>query len=279
MSANLAKRKNLSSADVKQRERLAYLEALMVWRGRISRTDLTTKYAVSLSQAAEDFSALRQMHKSGIVRGSYKGIQCVIATESFSPVINDPGALGGAAVLVGGEWVSAAKSPPRRGGPAIETPIARAVVNGLEVEILYHSVNSGTSSWRKVSPVRFVNDGSRWHVRAAEGAKFKDFVLGRIEKVRLGGPALTTAKQDKDWAKFVAIVIRPRRGLNTAQTRALVFDHGMRNGRMTIRVRKPLAFYVLNSHGLLPGTNSSQLELVSPRLGSSEYAEIIGREM
>jgi hypothetical protein len=100
---------------------------------------------------------------------------------------------------------------------------------------------------------------------------FRDFVLGRIEAVELAGTAKVGVGQDKEWSRFVTLVLRPRRGLSEIRRRALVRDHNMQKGRIVLKVRRPLAFYVLNHYGLLPGSESPHLELVSPSARALDF--------
>ena len=79
-----------------------------------------------------------------------------------------------------------------------------------------------------------------------------------------------------EWKSWVTLVIRPKRGLSKARVRALEMDHGMKKGRLVLKIRKPLVFYTMNQYCLLPGSNSPMLELVSPAPKSKAYRNLVG---
>jgi hypothetical protein len=65
--------------------------------------------------------------------------------------------------------------------------------------------------------------GKRWHARAfdRESEQFRDFVLGRLSKVKIADEAGSATRDDADWRSFVSLIIAPHPGLTPAQSRAI----------------------------------------------------------
>ena len=117
----------------------------------------------------------------------------------------------------------------------------------------YWSVNSGTAKWRWLAPHAFGHDGYRWHVRAwcFENEDYRDFVLGRMEKVDWPKALEETLPRDAAWHTWEQIIVRPHRSLNANQQRAVALDYRMRQGKLKLRVRRAMADY-LRAHLRLP---------------------------
>jgi hypothetical protein len=103
-----------------------------------------------------------------------------------------------------------------------------------------------------IEPHALAHDGFRWHARAfdRDTVEFRDFVLGRLSKPRLGDEAGAAPQQDADWHSFVALVIAPHPDLTPPQSRAIAIDYGIRGGSTSIKVRRALLFYALRRLGL-----------------------------
>ena len=143
--------------------------------------------------------------------------------------------------------------PGRRAKPAVERAVFLAVIQGAKLRVRYWSVHSGTAKWRWLAPHAFGHDGYRWHVRAwcFENADFRDFVLGRMEKVDWPEPAEGNLPEDTRWLTWETLTLTPHRALSPNQRRALEMDYQMRQGKLTLKVREAMADY-LRAHLRLP---------------------------
>lgn len=123
----------------------------------------------------------------------------------------------------------------------------RAVYESLAAKIHYFSIKSATTGWRWISPHAFGFDGHRWHARASchEDRAFKDFVLGRISRVRNLKPLSERPPMDKDWNTWVTVQLKAHESLSKNQRRALEADYAMRDGVASVRVRKAMLIYTL----------------------------------
>jgi predicted DNA-binding transcriptional regulator YafY len=105
---------------------------------------------------------------------------------------------------------------------------------------------------RVIEPHALAFDGFRWHARArdAEAGAFKDYLLGRLSKADLLGPAGAPASHDADWESWVVLVIAANPGLPGAQKAIIERDYSMRGGRAELKVRRALAHYAKQRLGL-----------------------------
>jgi hypothetical protein len=158
--------------------------------------------------------------------------------------------------------VSVVALPERRAKPEVERAVCLAVMHGLErgtpaeasatgakLRVRYWSVHSGTAKWRWIAPHAFGHDGYRWHVRAwcFENADYRDFVLGRMEKVGWPEPLSDedgAMPKDAAWERWVTLIVRPNRSLSEIQQKAVAMDFQMRGGKLKLRVREAMADYV-----------------------------------
>ncbi|HRE04633.1 MAG TPA: WYL domain-containing protein [Opitutaceae bacterium] len=153
---------------------------------------------------------------------------------------------------VGLDRVARIDLPDRRIADHIIRDLVRAVWADSSVAIYYYSIHSGTEGWRTIRPHAFAHDGYRWHTRAwcHEDNAYKDFVLGRIAKIRPAPDGGKAPPPDKEWRTRVTIRFQAHRDLTTVQRAALERDFGMERGVGTLRVRKALLFYTLVYLGL-----------------------------
>lgn len=238
------------------RERLIYIERLAYWRGWVRRTDVCEKFGISTPQASADLAEyLRRNPRSLRYNLSRKRYE---ATTAMRPAF-DHGTLDEAIQLFSGgtdsigiDRVARIDLPERRITDQVTRDLVRAVLAATPIRIYYFSINSGTEGWRIIRPHAFAHDGYRWHTRAwcQEDCAYKDFVLGRIEKVRPAELAEFCPPPDEEWQTKVTVQFQAHRDLTPTQQAALEKDFAMVRGVGTLRVRKALLFYTLAYLGL-----------------------------
>lgn len=140
--------------------------------------------------------------------------------------------------------------PERHIQPAIIRKIVKACREGLRLDIEYMSMDSPQGEGRIITPHTIVFDGVRWHVRAhsEKNNKYRDFVLSRItEEPDIVGPSQNLRDDDLDWHTFINLTLYPNPFLTEAQQALIARDYAMTDGKLVIRIRKPLTMYYKNA--------------------------------
>jgi predicted DNA-binding transcriptional regulator YafY len=245
--------------------RLAFIEHRLFWYGEINRAALVERFDVSMSQASADISRYVALNPAGMDYD--RSAKRYVAVPEFTPVLSSPDAsrILGELRLVDAALMTADQTtlgivppfdvtpvPERKIDAPVLRTILRAIRDGLSVDALYQSMSRPERVRRMIEPHALAFDGFRWHARAldAESGEFRDFVLGRLSKARLGAKAQGNGKNDKDWQQFVELEIAPHPALTEAQARAIALDYGITRGSIRIPVRRAMLFYALKRLGL-----------------------------
>jgi predicted DNA-binding transcriptional regulator YafY len=142
--------------------------------------------------------------------------------------------------------------------------VFRAVLHGLRLRVKYQTMSGKPVAWRWIMPHALGHDGYRWHVRAwsEEGEHWGDFVLSRITKADWPvEKAAITGTKDLDWQTWIKLTLEPHRGMPVERRETISADYGMKNDRLTLRVRKAMLNYTL-AHLRLPTDIGSDNEPV-----------------
>ncbi|MCZ7658972.1 MAG: WYL domain-containing protein [Xanthobacteraceae bacterium] len=252
-------------------QRLAFIEERLFWIGEVNRTDLVRRFGVSMSQASADIARYLARTPRGV---SYdKSAKRYVAGDDFRPVLGAPDSarLLGELRLVDLGVMPATETmlgtvPPFDATPVPQRPIdsvtLRAIVRAIRehrtLEVTYQSMSRSEPIRRAIEPHALAHDGFRWHTRAfdREVLDFRDFVLGRITKPKLGDVAQSRPEDDRDWQSSIVLKIAPHSGLTAAQARAIATDYGIRGTSASIPVRRALLFYALKRLGLDVGPDA-----------------------
>ncbi len=245
--------------------RLAFIEERLFWLGDVNRSHLTGRFGVSPSQASKDIARYLELRPVGLAYD--KSAKRYVAGEAFRPVIAAPKAsrflgelrladlanLSDEETLLGAVIPFDATPVPERAiDPYVLRAVLAAIRNRHALAVTYQSMSRKEPARRKIEPHALAHDGFRWHVRAFdhESGGFRDFVLGRISRPKADRQTRSRPEDDRDWQKFVELVIAPHPGLTPAQTRAIAIDYGIVRGVSRIKVRRALLFYALKRLGL-----------------------------
>lgn len=139
-------------------------------------------------------------------------------------------------------------TPARLVKPVIMRSLVQALRQKMRIEINYISVSNPNYEGRIIVPVRFVNTGQRWHLRAwcEKAQAYRDFVLSRFQGTPvMEGKWLTSLPEDTHWNTHLMLCIQPDPRLTPAQQAVLEHDYGMKKGELKIKVRAALAHYLL----------------------------------
>ncbi len=245
--------------------RLAFIEARLFWLGRVSRGEIVQRFEVSLSQASADIARYVALNPDGVDYD--RSAKRYVALDRFRPVFETPsarallgelrlveeGLLAADQTIVGAvPPFDATPVPVREIDARVLREVLRAIREARALDCFYQSMSRPQRTPRTIEPHAVAYDGFRWHTRAfdRETGEFRDFVLGRLSRPKLAGPAGSTTAGDADWNSFVELVVAPHPGLTPAQSRAVALDYAMTRGSVRLKVRRALLYYALKRLGL-----------------------------
>lgn len=228
------------------RKRLEEIERCLFWAGRLSRSDLTDKFGISVQQASADISQYQSIAPNSISLN--RSLRQYEPVENFVPSIISP------SIKDYVEWknrgvgyVENVSMPLRE----IELPSLRMVVNALHqqnsVEISYQSMSSTDVSVRRITPHTIVFDGYRFHARSYCHLRneFRDFLLGRICAISNIDKPGKLKEQDEAWNTYLPLRLGPHPGLTPSQKDIIMKDFGMQEGELLLKVRQAMLHYTL----------------------------------
>lgn len=240
--------------------RLELIDFRLRWEGRVNRAELVDFFGISVQQASSDIASYMGLAPQNVYYD--KQAKTYRAAESFSPLFEGDdaalylsqlgdlasGVAAPASRFIGWQPPSdVVRYPTRPVSDASLLRLLQAIRDANEVQVTYQSMRRQNVAVRWISPHAFASDGLRWHVRAwcHENADFRDFVLSRIIDIGNSRPATVDPRADHDWHTHMEVRVRPRACLSRSQRVAIEADFGMTQGRLVIRCRRALAFYVV----------------------------------
>ncbi len=250
-----------------QERRLEFIDFRLLWEGRVNRSDLTNFFNISVPQASLDLAKYRELAPQNT---AYDVTQkTYVATKSFTPLIVrfsadaylervlaiENGVLEPNSAFLG--WrpeAGVVRDPSRAVDPTSLRFILLAIREHRSVLADYQSMTSPDPKRRRITPHAIAFDGSRWHARAYchTHEAFRDFVLARISGITLEEKSEIDGSEDTEWHREIDVVLAPHPELSPAQRRAIESDYGMTDGKLIVRTREALLFYLLRHLGLLP---------------------------
>lgn len=234
------------------------IELLANWEGRITCGHLQYYFDLGRQQANKVINQYQEAYPNGI--DYCASAKSFLVTSAFQPnFINHD-------VAEYLNWISgqsthlpladdkyqlahAILSPPaRKVSPQIMRPLVHAMRHNERLEVDYGAVSYPDRSGRIIVPIRFVNTGRRWHLRAwcEKAQAYRDFVLSRLHGTPSPeGKALNALPTDIAWQTELTLRIQPDPRLTHAQQASLIHDYDMKNGELLLKTRAALAHYLL----------------------------------
>jgi hypothetical protein len=245
--------------------RLEFIEFRLFWEGHVNRSDLMEHFGISVNQASIDLNRYADLAPGNLEYD--RSARAYVRGPNFCERFLEPDAnyylshlkLMSDEILSHNEtWIAAlppfaATPTPARGvDPVRLRSIVRAICHSEAVEVEYQSLSTPEPSWRWISPHALAFDGFRWHARAfcLHDECFKDFSLSRMLEIRRSRKSSMSAEDDRDWNTEVVLEVGPHPALSEPQAKVIALDYGMRDGRLTIKVRRALLYYALRRLGL-----------------------------
>ncbi|AXT39975.1 WYL domain-containing protein [Alteromonas sp. BL110] len=245
----------LETISFSQRQRLAYIDFCLLFKGAIHRQDLINRFEVGLSAGSRDFTLYKELAPDNLIYDPRE--KRYFQTENFVPVFehdakrtlvklaNDISdgfdAIGDVHFPV--ESASSLNVPDI----FVVAKVVQAIVNKKAMSVIYTSLSSGSGA-RELVPHSIVDNGQRWHVRAFDrkSQSFRDFVLTRISKVtvKTEPEAHECIEHDEEWGRLISLEIVPH-PKNIKYSTAIELDYAMEEGVLTLEVRAAMAGYLL----------------------------------
>nr|WP_283629437.1 WYL domain-containing protein [Shewanella baltica] len=246
----------LESLTLAQRERLAHIDFVLMFKGEARRTDLVERFNISPSVATQDFARYKEIAPQNVVYDEKRKQH--LKAASFVSLFDFDVIRTLATLSQGfGDGFSGQLKPPlaceapyhlNKPSLSIVAKVTEAIHKGKALSITYVSLSSGETT-REIVPHTLVDNGLRWHVRGFDRKhnEFRDFVLTRIkaaavlEDSRLSEAELET--QDRQWNRFVELELVPHPRIEHSE--AIELDYGMTGGVLKVEIRAATAGYLL----------------------------------
>lgn len=248
----------LQSKSHSVKERLRFIELMLLFRGWVIRKDIVDKFETSMPAATRDLKAYSELAPANMsLDNSSK--RWVLNLENFEAIfpMQKSAAL---AILrntkfsqtIGISHADGVLGVPRISAPSLDvlTHLTRAVANSEAVHIEYCAASRGIET-TEIVPHSFVDNGIRWHIRSYDKKRdrFWDFVIGRVKNVK---PSIEkvlikeSIESDSQWNRMVRLELIAHPSLNNLNNKkAIEFEYGMEDGKLTIQVRAAVAGYWL----------------------------------
>lgn len=246
-------------------QKLQFIEFRLFWEGHVNRSDLIDKFGVSPNQASGDLNRYIALAPDNMVYD--KSGKTYVRSSAFKPLFLKPDAtqflsqvrsIAERVITPEDAWIGnlpafdATPAPVRGIDPVVLRSIVIAIRRHEAIEVLYQSMSATDPEWRWISPHALAFDGFRWHARSfcEKSGDYRDFVISRILETRQTRGAKKQAVSDAAWEEVVELEVGPHPDLSPNQRRVIELDYGMKNGSVTIPVRRALLYYALKRLGL-----------------------------
>lgn len=246
----------LESLTLAQRERLAHIDFVLMFKGEARRTDLVERFNIAPSVATQDFARYKEIAPQNVIYDEKRKQH--LKAASFISLFDFDVIRTLATLSQGfGDGFSGQLKPPlaceapyhlNKPSLSIVAKVTEAIHKGKALSITYVSLSSGETT-REIVPHTLVDNGLRWHVRGFDRKhnEFRDFVLTRIKAaVVLEDSTLSEAElqtQDRQWNRFVELELVPHPRIKHRE--AIELDYGMTGGVMKVEIRAATAGYLL----------------------------------
>lgn len=269
-----------------QKQRLAFIDFSLFFKGHLCRNDLINQFEVGLSAGTRDFNLYKEYAPENLYYDAK--VKRYFQASTFKPLFpHDPRkTLVKLANQISDGYDAIANTDfPVEQPSHLNVPdifviarLVQAMLNGNVVNMIYTSLSSGSAA-RDFVPHSIVDNGLRWHVRGYDrkSDSFRDFVLTRISKVSIRSNQLEMHEvqaADKAWQNVLELEIVPH-PKNVKHPTAIEMDYGMLEGKKVVNVRAAMAGYLLrrwNVDCTVGGTLSS----VEYQLYLNNRAEVRG---
>lgn len=246
----------LEELNYAQKQRLAYIDFCLMFRGHLTRHDLIEKFEVGLSAGTRDFNLYKEKCPDNLIYDTKQ--KRYFQTDTFTPLFEHDARK----TLVklannisdGFDAVSdidfPVQAPSQLNVPDLNNvaKVSQAILNNKAISVIYTSLSSGSNA-RQLVPHSIIDNGLRWHVRCFDRktSSFRDFVLTRISQVKLLDEQSHQSEElinDHQWLRMMPLQLVPH-PKNITHSVAIELDYAMVEGKLELNVRAALAGYLL----------------------------------
>ncbi|MEL4303580.1 WYL domain-containing protein [Shewanella xiamenensis] len=263
----------LESLTLAQRERLAHIDFVLMFKGEARRTDLVERFNIAPSVATQDFARYKEIAPQNVVYDEKRKQH--LKAASFISLFDFDVIRTLATLSQGfGDGFSGQLKPPlaceapyhlNKPNLSIVAKVTEAIHKGKALSITYVSLSNGETT-REIVPHTLVDNGLRWHVRGFDRkhGEFRDFVLTRIKAaVVLEDSTLSPSfikeseleTQDRQWNRFVELELVPHPRIEHSE--AIELDYGMKGGVLKVEIRAATAGYLLRQWNVDCSSNAT----------------------
>jgi hypothetical protein len=253
-----------ASVSARVRQRFTFFEQRIYWEGRVSRLDLTNRFAISAAQASLDIAQYRDLVPDNVTYDA--SLKEYVGAPAYVPRFFVPDArqyltqlllIADHALHPADSWLGAPSENDavprvrRKLSAEILRPIVLAIRRCRAIEVEYQSFSAPDPEVRLISPHALFFDGARWSARAwcYRRSRFADFVMARVLRVGDTKPGNVPSSLDGAWTRFVTLRLGTNQQLSKGQQRALELDYGMTDGVIDVRMRLSTVYYFIRHFG------------------------------
>lgn len=251
-----------------QKQRIRFVEALAIWRGRVTISDLRDAFDIPTGRAEKDLKLYGELAPNNLQRQRATGEyvpsdqfvpQYLRGTSSeYQQILRHhdlDNELPMATVDGRALAIESLELPAREFDVRVLARLSTAIRDRRWLRIEYQSMTHPEPRDLRISPHALAFVG-RWHARAwsEKHEGFRDFLLSRICGLpKLEEKSPHQSEEDWDWCNHIPVRIAPHPGLSDAQKRVVEQDYGMLHGMQETRVRVSLAPYFMKLLGVGQG--------------------------
>lgn len=237
-----------------RKERLRFIDAHLFWTGRLRREDICKQFDLHETNASKDISIYIKLRENNVLYDRKE--KMYKATPLFQPVgrkhsLNTLLSYSSLNMQWTGNVPDYLYSLPVIDRQPNLSTIRNLVIcaeQRLGIQIKYHSMKNPEGNTRIIFPKHLIFDGLRWHTRAFCMLRkdYRDFVVSRMV-LKKNLTTNTNLPDDELWEKIIELKIQPHRKLTPAQQKLVSMDFNMNSGQLNIKVRQPLAYYIVRN--------------------------------
>lgn len=273
-----------------EQRRLEFIEFRLLWNGRINRSELVEFFEISIQQASLDLAEYAALapgnlyydRQSKVYRAA-KSLNPVFIQADSQILLNQlralkSGSLPSSMSFIGWQPPFEIVQLPLR---AIDSDILIRVLWAIrdreELEVQYQSMREPVATRRWIAPHALAFDGARWHLRAwcHAGTEFRDFVLGRIQRIQDSRTTSVDSNEDLKWHRMARVILRARSTLTKQQRNAIEHEFGMRGGELQVSMREALVFYFVRQLNLIHARELRAVEQPLEWVNEADFEELL----
>jgi hypothetical protein len=216
------------------RERLFYIDFLAFFTGQVTRRDLVERFGISEPAATKDLAVFAEI-APGVLQYDVRQ-KCYVLASNAPHFTHD---VGQALYSLSGDRAIAFDTGHARKLPSWVMPsikrkmdvklvaaLTRAMYCGRMVKAVYFSLEHGGDKERLLSPLAFVHDGSRWHLRcySHEHGEYRDYNLARFMSVEDVEASNKSLDGDDRWTTHFTLELIPHPKSKRPETIRLDYD-------------------------------------------------------